>query len=43
MTISSKTSTEELIKTVMDERSCSYKEAIELLLNLTRSQGTINK
>lgn len=40
MMISSKTSTEELVKTVMDKKACSYEEAIKLLLGLT--QGAVS-
>ena len=40
MMISSKTSTEELIRAVMNERDCSYEEAIKLLLNL--AQGAVD-
>lgn len=36
--ISAKTSTEELIQTVMKERSCSYEEAIRLLLDLAQGK-----
>ncbi|GKS81214.1 hypothetical protein LPAF129_09000 [Ligilactobacillus pabuli] len=33
MSLTAKTSTEELVKTVMNQRSCSYQEAILFLLH----------
>lgn len=38
MTILAKTSTEELIKQVMEEHTCSYEEAIRLLMKVARNR-----
>lgn len=38
MTISAKTSTEELIKQVMEEYTCSYEEAIRLLMKVAQNR-----
>ena len=38
MTISAKTSTEELIKQVMEEHTCGYEEAIRLLMKVAQNR-----
>ncbi|GBG93896.1 hypothetical protein LFYK43_03550 [Ligilactobacillus salitolerans] len=37
VTLSEKTSTKDLVKTVMQQRSCSYEEAISFLLRFAQN------